>query len=230
MPKLLKIIIAISGLLIIWAATLYSRRSHIEQDLIAHAEEALREPEFSQVAVSFMGRDGTLTGEVDTPDDSEEAERRVKRYWGVRVIDNKLKTSMEEMTMTVEEASEWAIQDFENFLLSNPIEFEYASSRLSDVTKRILDQIADLIERIPESEIEIEGHTDNVGSDAFNMRLSEERAVSVRDYLIENGMDPGLLLVQGFGESAPIAGNDTEEGRQRNRRVHIRFKSSAFHS
>ena len=65
----------------------------------------------------------------------------------------------------------------------------------------------------------IEGHTDSVGSDAYNLKLSDRRAKSVYDYLTSRGVDPGRLSSIGKGESAPIADNETEEGRQQNRRV-----------
>ncbi|MFH1940860.1 MAG: OmpA family protein [bacterium] len=224
MPKILKIITAILGLLIIWLATLYLRRSPIEQDLTNHAEEALNRSDFSRVAVSFVGRDGTLTGKVDTPELSEEAERLAKRYWGVRVIDNQLKVSPEDMKLISEDTGELAIQKFMDFFDSNPIEFDFASSKLSVRSKRILDRAVELIDRITEPKIEIGGHTDNVGSDAWNTRLSAARANSVRMYLIEKGIQSGFLSVNGFGETQPKADNDTEGGRQKNRRVEFKVK------
>ena len=69
--------------------------------------------------------------------------------------------------------------------------------------------------------MQIEGHTDSVGGDAFNVRLSEQRADSVRDFLAEQGVSPSSITAQGFGKAEPVATNDTPEGRQRNRRVEI---------
>jgi len=71
--------------------------------------------------------------------------------------------------------------------------------------------------------IEIGGHTDNVGSEAANMRLSQLRAKAVMDWLIENGIETDRLSAKGYGKSKPVTSNDTEEGRSRNRRVEIRF-------
>ena len=69
--------------------------------------------------------------------------------------------------------------------------------------------------------MQIEGHTDSVGGDAFNVKLSEQRADSVKDFLGEQGVSMGSITAQGFGKAEPVATNDTAEGRQRNRRVEI---------
>jgi len=67
----------------------------------------------------------------------------------------------------------------------------------------------------------VEGHTDNTGTDAYNLSLSERRAESVRSFLIQNGINGQRVLARGYGTSYPIAGNDTASGRQLNRRVEI---------
>ena len=73
----------------------------------------------------------------------------------------------------------------------------------------------------PGYNLAIEGHTDSVGSDEFNQKLSENRASSVNTYLTECGLPADTMTTVGFGESKPIASNDTNEGRQKNRRVEI---------
>jgi len=65
----------------------------------------------------------------------------------------------------------------------------------------------------------IDGYTDSVGTDAYNLKLSDRRAKAVFDYLTSRGVDPARLKSQGFGEADPIASNETDEGRQQNRRV-----------
>ncbi|MEO0183664.1 MAG: OmpA family protein, partial [candidate division WOR-3 bacterium] len=72
----------------------------------------------------------------------------------------------------------------------------------------------------PEIEVEIQGHTDDIGADAYNLKLSQKRAEAVRDYLINKHMiEPVRLIPVGYGERRPIADNSTEEGRRKNRRV-----------
>ena len=73
----------------------------------------------------------------------------------------------------------------------------------------------------PNANFLIEGHTDSRGSDSYNLKLSNERAASVRDYLTTIGMDGARLTSKGFGEERPIATNNTAAGRQQNRRVEI---------
>jgi outer membrane protein OmpA-like peptidoglycan-associated protein len=67
----------------------------------------------------------------------------------------------------------------------------------------------------------VEGHTDNVGSDDFNQKLSEQRAQAVRDYLTSQSVPSNMITARGFGEAQPVATNDNNEGRQRNRRVEL---------
>jgi hypothetical protein len=76
--------------------------------------------------------------------------------------------------------------------------------------------------------MQIEGHTDSVGGDAYNVRLSEQRAESVREFLGEQGVALSSITAQGFGKAEPVASNDTPEGRQRNRRVEIVVNGDAI--
>jgi OOP family OmpA-OmpF porin len=72
------------------------------------------------------------------------------------------------------------------------------------------------------SKVTLSGHTDNIGTDAYNRGLSERRVNAVRDYVVKKGVDSGRISGQGFGESKPIADNKTREGRAKNRRVEIK--------
>lgn len=83
----------------------------------------------------------------------------------------------------------------------------------------LLDEIGQAILDSPKMQISIEGHTDSSGSDVFNQKLSQKRAEAVRDYLIARGVEPDRLKAIGYGETRPISPNDTEEGREKNRRV-----------
>jgi outer membrane protein OmpA-like peptidoglycan-associated protein len=83
----------------------------------------------------------------------------------------------------------------------------------------LLDEIGQAIQDNPKMQVSIEGHTDSNGSDAFNLKLSQKRAEAVRDYLIARGIQADRLKATGYGETKPIAPNDTEEGREKNRRV-----------
>ena len=90
----------------------------------------------------------------------------------------------------------------------------------------ILDQAIDTLKRNPQIRVEVDGHTDSVGTDAYNQKLSERRAKGVYDYLTSHGIDASRLDgPKGFGESQPIDTNDTAEGRQRNRRTELKVEN-----
>lgn len=101
--------------------------------------------------------------------------------------------------------------------------FDFDRATLRPEGRERLSRIAGvLLATDPDLRLEIEGHTDNVGSDAYNLTLSEERARAVEDYLLGNGVPANMIeSAEGFGESRPLATNETNEGRQRNRRVEI---------
>ena len=107
--------------------------------------------------------------------------------------------------------------------LTNDILFDYNSYALRGESKSTLQNLADNFRKYPEEQISVEGHADNVGSDEFNQRLSEQRADSVRNYLVDQGVNGTRIVSTGYGETRPKASNDTPEGRQLNRRVEIRI-------
>ena len=85
-----------------------------------------------------------------------------------------------------------------------------------------LDGIVKIMNEFPEANFVIEGHTDNTGSSALNLRISEKRAIAVRDYLVKQGIATARLDAKGYGEGGPIDTNDTRAGRANNRRVEIK--------
>lgn len=97
--------------------------------------------------------------------------------------------------------------------------FAFSKSDLSDSAKMNLDNLATILKKNPNTNIEIQGHTDSRGTEEYNMGLSLRRANSVRDYLISQGIDPSRMTVKGYGETAPAYSNDTPEGMAQNRRV-----------
>ncbi len=97
--------------------------------------------------------------------------------------------------------------------------FETGSAKLKKASQTELERLKNLLTENPSLHIQINGHTDNVGSDADNLLLSENRAKAVKDFLITNSIAANRLKFKGFGETAPIASNDTEEGRSQNRRT-----------
>jgi OOP family OmpA-OmpF porin len=108
----------------------------------------------------------------------------------------------------------------EQVTITLDVEFDTAKAVVKDKYNDEIKKVADFMREFSDTNAVIEGHTDNVGKAAYNQRLSEERAKSVRQYLIDKfGIDGSRLTTVGYGFSKPIASNDTAEGRQKNRRV-----------
>lgn len=106
----------------------------------------------------------------------------------------------------------------ESIVLNN-VFFETAQSKLKSSSKLELDRLTKILKENPRMQVEIAGHTDNVGSEEYNLELSTERAKAVYNYLIQAGIDKNRMTYRGYGYSKPIADNDTEEGRAKNRRT-----------
>jgi outer membrane protein OmpA-like peptidoglycan-associated protein len=105
--------------------------------------------------------------------------------------------------------------------LGSDVLFDFDKYELKPGAKRTIEQVADFLNKYPERKVLVEGFTDAIGSREYNMRLSERRANSVRVALLERGVDPGRIQIRGYGPDHPVASNDTEAGRQLNRRVEI---------
>lgn len=103
--------------------------------------------------------------------------------------------------------------------------FDFDSSELRSEAYPVLEEIAESLNNSEGYEVKIEGHTDSKGSDSYNMKLSKERAEAVRKALVDRyGVSPDILTAVGLGESQPVAPNDTEKNRQKNRRVEIKVQ------
>ncbi len=102
------------------------------------------------------------------------------------------------------------------------VNFDFDKATIRPDGKPVLDEAVRTLQEESDVRVSVEGHTDSVGSDAYNMRLSKERAEAVADYLTAGGIAHGRISTIGFGESKPVASNETEDGRAQNRRVEFR--------
>lgn len=111
----------------------------------------------------------------------------------------------------------------DNITLNMPgnITFGFDSDRLDARFFEVLDSVVLVLEEFDQTLVEVAGHTDSVGAASYNQQLSVRRAAAVGDYLEQSGVDHRRLIIAGYGESYPIASNDTESGRQANRRVEL---------
>lgn len=107
------------------------------------------------------------------------------------------------------------------------VTFEFNSDRLTAEAENRLDNVVNALMTAEDIDVRVEGHTDSIGGEAYNQELSQDRADSVKRYLVEHGIDPSRMTTQGFGESKPVApntdpdGSDNPEGRAENRRVEL---------
>ncbi len=102
------------------------------------------------------------------------------------------------------------------------VKFEFDSDRLLPESKVILKEVAETLNAYPQIKVDVEGHTDSIGTDAYNLGLSERRSIAVQQFLSTNGVTKGRLRPVGYGESNPIDTNETEAGRENNRRVEFK--------
>jgi OOP family OmpA-OmpF porin len=99
--------------------------------------------------------------------------------------------------------------------------FDFNKATLTAEGRAHVDHAVQVLRDNPGVHVSVEGHTDSVGSDAYNMKLSQRRAATVRDYLVSHGVAASRITTKGYGKSHPIATNSTAEGRAENRRVEI---------
>ncbi len=108
--------------------------------------------------------------------------------------------------------------------LDSEVSFDFDSAKIKHGFARTLDKIAEVVSKYDKTVVYVVGHTDSVGSEAYNQELSERRARAVADYLAAHGVNPARIHIEGRGEREPRATNATEAGRQLNRRVEIFLK------
>jgi outer membrane protein OmpA-like peptidoglycan-associated protein len=135
------------------------------------------------------------------------------------IIGNQMDKQAEEIAKTVPDAKVIRVGEGIVVEFSSNVLFGFDKSGLSADAKTNLDKLVKVIEGYPDTDIEIQGHTDSRGSLAYNQNLSVERATAVSNYLISNKVTANRLTVVGYGETLPKYENDTEAGRTQNRRV-----------
>lgn len=130
----------------------------------------------------------------------------------------------EKKLQTVEGAKIEREGDLLKVTFDSAILFDVDKTDLKPAAQENLKKVATVLNEYPDTDLLIEGHTDSQGSESYNQRLSERRADSVKGFLIEQGVSPSRLKAKGFGEMAPIASNETPEGRSQNRRVEVKIQ------
>jgi outer membrane protein OmpA-like peptidoglycan-associated protein len=123
-----------------------------------------------------------------------------------------------------------ATRDSARGLIANmsDVLFKSGSSELLAGARERLAKVSGIVLAYPSLKLSVEGHTDSIGSDDYNQQLSEKRAASVREYLVQQGIASDSIVATGFGKTSPVATNDTPEGRQQNRRVELVLSGDAI--
>ncbi len=135
------------------------------------------------------------------------------------IIGRQMDKQAEEIKNTVPDAKVERVGEGIVVEFSSSVLFGFDKSDLSADAKANLDKLVTVLNHYPDTDIEVQGHTDSKGSDAYNQTLSEQRAGNVSKYLFSKGIGNSRVATKGFGESLPKYSNDTEDGRAQNRRV-----------
>ncbi len=244
---LIPLFLGIIGLGLLYWYTKESKAGYIENDLSFKSNQLLEQQQIGGVVVEMDGRDAVLTGTVVSDSRSIEIEQTVAALPGIRVVDNQLEIAepepvVEPATAKIapepkpisepepeialapesepeHEVQKEAVEELLQTLDLSGITFLFASDEITQQGKLILDDVVKVLTEHPEFDVIIEGHTDSIGEDSVNLELSQLRAQSILNYLASTGVEATRLTATGFGESAPIADNDSKEGRALNRRI-----------
>ena len=112
----------------------------------------------------------------------------------------------------------------ERTIILDNVLFDFDKTAIKPDGAKILDRLVTFLKENPDRKVDLEGHTDWIGTDKYNEGLSERRAASVKNYLVKQGVDAGRIGARGFGEAKPIADNKTQDGRAKNRRVEVKVR------
>jgi len=135
------------------------------------------------------------------------------------IIGRKMDKQAEDIRSTVPGAKVYRVGEGIIVEFNDKILFGFDQSDLNESSKANLNKLKEVLVKYPDTNIEIQGHTDNTGTDTYNMALSKRRASAVSNYMISGGISSRRISTKGYGESAPNYGNESEEDRAQNRRV-----------
>jgi outer membrane protein OmpA-like peptidoglycan-associated protein len=208
----------------------YCLRFHshqIQQDISDRVSAVLAANRIASQGLLIDGRDVVLSGPPGSPQISAAMQKLVAAVDGVRTVNVRQTGGIDSLPDARSIVTKPEVQrNLDALLAQYIVEFNPASAQLTPRGRGILDQVAPLLTASPASFCEIQGHTDSQGEPAANEALSLRRALATKDYLIEKGIAPERLLPKGFGDTRPVASNDTPHGRQLNRRIDFLLKEN----
>ncbi len=171
--------------------------------------------------ISVEGKSLSLLGQVPSADIKTKIGLDVSKAVGTDVTVNNLLTIGTAVVSADQAKAQVAINEQ---LTGKIVEFETNSDQLTEKGKSVLDELVPIFQGSPATNFEVGGHTDSDGDDAKNLKLSERRAITVKNYLVGKGLATERFTPKGFGETQPKADNTTAEGKQRNRRIEFTVK------
>jgi len=189
----------------------------------AAAEMEAKKSEAERASAAAQGQaEASRRAAIDAQQGQQEAEKARQRAEADRMKAEQEKAQMREQLRKQLNAI-METQDSARGLIVNVagLNFQSGKSVLLPPVREKLARISGILVSHPGLKIEVEGHTDSTGTDEINQKLSEDRAGSVKSYLVESGVSDGAIVSRGFGKANPIASNDDAKGRQQNRRVEI---------
>ncbi len=166
---------------------------------------------------NLVGETLTLAGTAPSDEIKTGVETAAKAAWpNVRIVNN-----IQVKAASTNTGSCATLQSDITAALRTPIAYQTEGSGLTAAAKAELGAVAAAIKACPDAKVTVIGHTDNTGDDSVNVPLSRNRAKSVADYLVSQGVPAGSVTAEGAGASRPVAGNATADGRAQNRRTEI---------
>jgi outer membrane protein OmpA-like peptidoglycan-associated protein len=196
----------------------------MKQEAQAAAEEAARQRQEAEAAkAAALQQQQALAAEAEKARNAAQESDRLRQQ--AEKEKSELRQRLLQQLNTI-----LATRDTARGLIANmsDVLFETGKYELRPDARERLAKVSGIVLAYPGLHLEIEGHTDSVGTDEYNQQLSERRAQAVRDYLVQQGIGADAIVARGLGKTSPIASNDSPEGRQKNRRVELVLSGDAI--
>lgn len=202
------------------AVSVRSDLKHIPDTLQRQAGSVASLADAGNINIDVDGRDLSMSGTLSPGVDRDALVSRISAINGVRVVvDDMTEFDPQEQARLQELDFKQAINNID----FSQVAFERGSASLTATSQTALLQLVQILRLNPQFRIRVAGHTDNTGRAEVNLRISRERAGSVADFLIDNGINAQQIIAQGYGATRPIADNSTDAGRAANRRIEINY-------
>ena len=192
----------------------------IPHSLYNKAQSTLNSAGIEGALVSVDGRDLVLSGTVSQTVNRDALAQILTNIDGVRVVEDNMSTFDPKKALL--QAQQEFLAGLANVDTSQ-VAFEPGSVSLTAESRNSLAQLVQLLRAYPDFKIRVAGHTDNTGRPEVNLRISKQRAQAVANYLLQRSVGRDQVIAQGYGATRPIASNEAEEGRARNRRIEIQL-------